>query len=91
MATSTHIRLVEQVIGYSFETKSLIAQALTAADRVGEQQTDGNRKLAMVGEHLIQFLICWSGYRKDASRGRVYSISRYILSQLTPFQTLQTS
>jgi len=70
MATSVDIDRAEQIIGYPFKDKGLIALALIAAG-AEELNHDGNRKLALFGEQLLQFLISWSGFKNGATRGKV--------------------
>ena len=81
MATPTHVSMVEQIIGYQFKNKSLLAQALTAAG-AEEEDHEGNRRLALVGEKAIPFLISWGGYKKEGSPGKSVSGMKKCCSSL---------
>jgi len=70
MATSVDVDRAEKIIGRPFKDKELITLALTAAG-AEELNHDGNRKLALFGEQLLQFLISWSGFKNGATRGKV--------------------
>jgi len=70
MATLVDINRAERIIGYPFKNNGLITLALTAAG-AEELNHDGNRKLALFGEKLLQFLISWSGFQNGATRGKV--------------------
>lgn len=69
MATEFSAKLAEYIIGYKFECKRrLLFQALTAAGAV-EEYLQGNRRLALVGAELSEFMIAYVGFEADASRG----------------------
>lgn len=59
---------VEAKIDYHFEERDILRQALTAA---GAEQGnhDGNRRLALMGQAVMQLLISETGYEKSTSRG----------------------
>lgn len=58
MLSTDQIEVVERVVEYSFGDKSILASALTAAHRTDKQtSTDGNRRLAIVGETLINLIL----------------------------------
>lgn len=79
MATDRHVSIVEQIISYTFETKDHLVIALTAAD-VDEQNHDGNRRLAQVGEDFFDFRMV--GYAFDAQATRGNYLRKEILSPL---------
>lgn len=68
MATDFHISIVEGVVGYQFGDKGHLKLALTSAG-AEEDNHDGNRTLAMIGEAAAQLAAVDSGYEKAASRG----------------------
>lgn len=82
MATDTHVRRVEEIIGYSFKTPNYLVQALTAAG-ADEQNHDGNRKLAQLGESLIEFVVLDNAYTAEVTRGDSLS-QEWHLNLLTP-------
>jgi dsRNA-specific ribonuclease len=69
MATETHVRTVEEMIGYRFREKRYLACALTAAG-AEEENYDGNRKLANLGTALIQFISVYIGFEANATRSK---------------------
>lgn len=68
MATEMHRSIVEMAVGYEFTVKSHLKLALTSAG-AEEDNHDGNRKLALIGEAAAQLAAVNSGYEKAASRG----------------------
>jgi len=90
MATPADICTVERVIAYIFNDKSLITLALTAAG-AEEHNHDGNRRLALFGEQLIQFLVSWSGWKNGATRGKADLNSRCVFQWLTQYETIRTA
>ena len=62
MATVSDAECVERILNYRFTEQQLLLEALSAADRYNDESTgkevatDGNRKLALLGESLIKFL-----------------------------------
>ncbi|KAM3067005.1 hypothetical protein ACMFMG_011787 [Clarireedia jacksonii] len=65
MASSEYITRLESIIDYTFRDRFLIYKALTApgaeGDKRGDKEErnkyDGNRKLAKVGEGIIQLVV----------------------------------
>jgi dsRNA-specific ribonuclease len=70
MATEEHAVTVEGSIGYTFQSRSLLLQALTAAG-AAEDNRDGNRKLAQLGTALTEFLLVYLGYEAQVTRGYI--------------------
>lgn len=66
MATLPGIGEVQAIIGYRYNRVSLVVQALTAAG-ADEENYDGNRKLAQLGESLIEFVLVRDAF--GSSRG----------------------
>ncbi|KAI9789616.1 MAG: hypothetical protein M1816_005925 [Peltula sp. TS41687] len=62
-----HIHQVEQIIGYTFKNTSYLVQALTAAG-ADEQNYDGNRPMAQLGESLIETVILDNAFTAGATR-----------------------
>lgn len=58
---------LQRAIGYQFEQKNILKLALTAA---GAEETnhDGNRKLAQLGEALIESVLVDKAYSEGSSR-----------------------
>jgi hypothetical protein len=72
MATDPHIRHVEAMIGYTFKATHYLTQALTAA-AVDENNYDGNRGMAQLGESLIGTAIIDNAVTAGATRGDCWS------------------
>lgn len=72
MAPEEHVRKVEDIIGYKFESKQYIHEALTAAGAENENY-DGNRKLSQIGTVLIDAILALIIYGTNASRGESLS------------------
>ena len=68
MATDTHIRHMEKVIGYTFKSTDYLVQALTAAG-ADDRNYDGNRKMAQLGASLIGTVIFDNAITAGATRG----------------------
>jgi dsRNA-specific ribonuclease len=68
MASEFDCTLVEQAIGYQFQDKKLLQEALTAAGAEGDGH-DGNKHLASVGQAAVRLVIADSGYTKLMPRG----------------------
>lgn len=86
MATAIHMRIVEDVFGYTFADQSYLRLALTAAG-AEEDNWDGNRRLAMVGEAALQLAVLDVGYQEGASRGKHCYSSPRISHNLRVIQT----
>jgi len=56
MALPPGVDEVQGIVGYNYSHANLVVQALTAAG-ADEANYDGNRKLAQLGESLIQFVL----------------------------------
>lgn len=63
---------VQNIIDYSFRSISFLVLALTAAG-ADEGNHDGNRKLAQLGELLIELLLADNAFTAGFSRGEIYS------------------
>lgn len=68
MSTDLHVRYVEEVIGYTFKSSNYLIQALTAAG-VDDQNYDGNRSMAQLGESLIETVVLDNAFTVGATRG----------------------
>lgn len=63
---------VQKMIGYEFTTASLLEEALYAGGPTtigGRSIKEGNKRLAMIGDHLLSLVICITDYRADLTRG----------------------
>jgi hypothetical protein len=75
MATVSDAEGVERLIPYRFRDRTWLQVALTAADRHIDQvtgrevATEGNRKLAALGESLITLLAYDALFETDRDRG----------------------
>jgi len=76
MATDPYIRHVEAMIGYTFKATHYLTQALTAA-AVDENNYDGNRGMAQLGESLIGTAIIDNAVTAGATRGDCWSKEWY--------------
>ncbi|KAI9832290.1 MAG: hypothetical protein M1819_004468 [Sarea resinae] len=68
MATAEHLRHVQEIVRYTFVEPGYLKQALTAAG-AEEENHDGNRKLAQVGDLLIKLVLLIKSFFAGASRG----------------------
>jgi hypothetical protein len=73
MTTDTHIRHVEKVIGYTFNSTDYLVQALTAAGVDDENNHDGNRKMSQLGESREWIVILDNAIATGASRSDSFS------------------
>ena len=69
MSSEDDCNSVEKAIGYQFQNRTLLMEALTAAgaERDGH---DGNKHLAPVGQAALRLAIADSGYMKLMPRGQ---------------------
>ncbi|KAJ9302274.1 hypothetical protein DTO271G3_1140 [Paecilomyces variotii] len=70
MATEADSQRVETIINYSFHSKDLLMQALTAAG-AEESNRDGNRKLALIGTNLIRLLLSLAAFHTTTTRAQI--------------------
>lgn len=70
--TITGLTEVQDIIYYNFRSINFLVLALTAAG-ADESNPDGNRKLAQLGELLIELLIADDAFTVGFSRGEIYS------------------
>ena len=68
MATLNDLVEVQKIIDYDFKSVDLLELALTAAG-ADDKNHDGNRKLAQLGESLIEFLLSFNAFIAGFSRG----------------------
>lgn len=82
---------VQNILDYRFSEFENLELALTAAG-ADEANHDGNRRMAQMGEKLIEFLLAEAAYAAGASRGALcisYSIYRFTdRLKLTSMKTL---
>lgn len=67
-----------KVLSYNFVDNNLLTHALTAADHIdGGESTEGNRRLARLGESVIKLIVDdeWFSTSGDRSKDR----NRFIL------------
>ncbi|KAJ5217430.1 hypothetical protein N7468_010438 [Penicillium chermesinum] len=79
MAVEERIAHVERVISYSFKSKDLLRQALTAAGSEPENH-DGNRKFAIIGDNLIRYITSCVAYKVLPSRSQIAALETTIVS-----------
>ena len=63
---------VETMIGYQFINPDLLQEALHAGGPIvigGKSIDEGNKRLAMIGDHALSLSLCISDYNSGASRG----------------------
>ncbi len=68
MAMTRGLAEVQDVVEYRFRSISLLVLALTAAG-ADEKVYDGNRKMAQLGESLIELLLAENAFTAGCSRG----------------------
>ena len=67
MANSEQLGKLQDNIGYELTNLDYLLQALTSADAVAENH-DGNRRLAQLGEVMIQSALINKAFLEGASR-----------------------
>ena len=79
MANTIDIKRIEDVIEYVFHDKHLIRKALKAPTKIQDKETgeiididDGNRRLAQLGQKLLEFILIDQWYRAGSDRGAAY-------------------
>lgn len=66
--SATHIM---KVMSYNFVDKNLLTQALTAADHIdGGESTEGNRRLARLGESVIKLVVDDDWFSTSGNRSK---------------------
>ncbi|KAL8636976.1 MAG: hypothetical protein Q9228_005697, partial [Teloschistes exilis] len=75
---SAHIRRCEQQLGYQFQNPSLLWEALHcndpnyhAAVRKGGRLADGNKRLALVGDRVLDLMLTMKWYHTWEDRGEL--------------------
>ena len=74
MTTVKGLSEVQAIIEYNFRSINLLVLALTAAG-ADEKIYDGNRKMAQLGESLIELLLADDAFMAGCSRGEIPSLS----------------
>lgn len=69
MADDGYLCRLQLKIGYNFTDIRHLQQALTAAG-AEEKNYDGNRRLALLGEAVLQCIVVDKAHREGASRSR---------------------
>ena len=70
MAPVTGLNELQDLLAYRFENISLVMLALTAAG-ADDKVYDGNRKMAQLGEKLMELLLAENAFSAGYSRGEV--------------------
>ena len=70
MADDEYLCRLQLKIGYTFTDVSHLVQALTAAG-AEEENYDGNRKLAQLGESVMQCIVLDKALTEGGSRSRL--------------------
>lgn len=80
MANDGYITRLQDQIDYKFNDVALLERALTApgaegnkeGDMVERDKYDGNRKLAQLGDSILQLIVLFKSlYEEDAERSKV--------------------
>ncbi len=74
MATVEGLSEVQTIIEYKFRSINLLVLALTAAG-ADNKIYDGNRKMAQLGESLVELLLADDAFTAGCSRGEIPSLS----------------
>ena len=69
MAMIRGLTEVQEIVKYRFRSISLLLLALTAAG-ADDRIHDGNRKMAQLGESLIELLLAENAFTAGRSRGK---------------------
>lgn len=81
MATTQGLTEVQDLIAYQFQSIPLLILALTAAG-ADDKVYDGNRKLAQLGEALIELLLTENAFMAGLSRGRSSLFHQYLRTNI---------
>lgn len=73
MATIEGLSEVQAIVEYNFRSINLLALALTAAG-ADDKIYDGNRKMAQLGESLVELLLADDAFTAGCSRGQPQSL-----------------
>ena len=73
MATVEGLSEVQAIVEYNFRSVNLLALALTAAG-ADDKIYDGNRKMAQLGEALVELLLADDAFTAGCSRGQPPSL-----------------
>lgn len=76
MTDTFDLDCVEQMferLGYQFTNRELVRLSLTAAGAESSNH-DGNRRLALVGQAIINLVVIYDGYGDLLSRGRYFTV-----------------
>ena len=77
MATQEEIATIELIIGYEFNDKTLLQQAFTAP-RTHTNPSDGNRRLALLGDAVLRIALMKYWYlTPGATRGNARSRKKF--------------
>jgi len=79
MATEDHVAQVEMIIDHHFRSKNHLREALTAAGSEDDNH-DGNRRLAHVGDNSIRYTLSLVAYEVFTSRSRHLSLQLQALT-----------
>lgn len=74
MANDTSIAQAQNILGYGFENVSYLREALHAAGsgfiKDGQILHEGNKRLAVLGNAVVQLILQQDWYASGESRGR---------------------
>ena len=87
MSIDSHITGVEATIGYTYQDKSLCAEALQMRDKSSAYLTFGGKKraiahssrLALLGDRIIDAVLCKKWYNTRDINGNLFSSHVFIL------------
>ena len=74
---------LEEAIGYRFQERDLLRQAMTHASYANERQTESNERLALLGDALLSASLTWKLYQEypAASVGELTEKRKSYVSQ----------
>lgn len=85
----TNLEAVQDIIGYQFTERLILWEAMQAAGSMvrsagGREFVDGNKRLAVIGDTVLQLVLAEEWYRGGTSRGILhgaYTSARSVLMQ----------
>jgi hypothetical protein len=73
MATSEIVPPIERILSYTFKSKGLLLEALTAAG-ANEDNHEGNRRFSHVGLGIIHTVLSLECLERKSSPGKLYDL-----------------
>ncbi|KAJ5203429.1 hypothetical protein N7449_005508 [Penicillium cf. viridicatum] len=79
LPSDEELQVFEEKINYSFANNALLREALQVPNG---SNGDGNKKIALIGDIILDLVIVTSGYDKNKTRGEISKISQQRVSNV---------